>query len=63
MIVFSYLLPLAVNLIRLYLSNSDSSRDHKVLELLQDSCSYLYQKDNNTVDSYTVANVLAKKIL
>lgn len=53
----SYLVPLAVELLKLYIKTSDSSKDDKVLEVVQTGCAYLAPKDNNTVNFGTV-NVL-----
>lgn len=47
--IISLLVPLAVELIKAYVKNSDSSKDNKVLEVVQTGCKYLAVKDNNTL--------------
>ena len=55
--IASLLLPLAVDLIRSYIRSSDSSKDDKVLNVVQEGCRYLAPKDSNSLDDQT-----AKKI-
>ena len=51
------IIPLAVDSIKSYVKNTDSSKDDKVLEVVQVGASYLAKKTNNTV-SKKVANSL-----
>lgn len=44
------LLPYAIDAIKAYIKNSDSDKDDKVLDLVQNGCEYLAKKDNNTVN-------------
>lgn len=50
--IFSFLLPLAIDLIRGYIRSTDSKKDDLVLDIVKDSVCYLEGKDNNTVNSY-----------
>lgn len=46
------LLPYAVDLIRSYIKSTDSSKDDKVLAVVQEGCKYLAPKSNNTLDEF-----------
>lgn len=46
----NFLLPFAFDAIKAYIKNSDSDKDDKVLDLVQNGCEYLAKKDNNTVN-------------
>lgn len=50
-------LPLAFEAVKLYISNSSSKKDDKVLELVQQGAQYLAQKPNNTL-SETDASIV-----
>lgn len=53
----SIFLPLAVDLIRSYIKSSDSSKDDKILQVVQDGCYYLAPKKNNNLDVLDVRRV------
>lgn len=42
-------LPLAVDVVKLYVKNTESKKDDKVLEVVQTGASYLANKGNNSV--------------
>ncbi len=48
------LIPVAVDTIKSYVSNSDSKKDDKVLEVVQLGAKYLAPKANNTVSQNLV---------
>jgi hypothetical protein len=45
----TFLLPLAVELLRSYLNNSSSKKDDLILQVIKDGAKYLSQKDNNNL--------------
>lgn len=50
-------LPVAFEAVKMYISNSSSKKDDKVLEIVQSGAEYLAQKPNNTL-STTDATIL-----
>lgn len=63
MYIFSFLLPLAIELIKGYIRSSDSKKDDMVLDIVKEGVCYLGVKDNNNVDITSVNNLLSKKII
>lgn len=53
MSVVTLLVPLAVELLKLYFKNTDTQKDDQVLQVIQEGCYYLAPKDNNDLDIYT----------
>lgn len=51
--LLSFLLPIAINIVKRYIDSSDSKRDDEILKVVQDSCVYLCAKDNNSLDLVT----------
>lgn len=47
--LISLLVPLAVDLLKAYFKTTDSSKDDQVLNVVQQGCTYLSMKDNNTL--------------
>lgn len=56
------LLPFAVQTVRSYVKNSDSKKDDEILDIAQETASYLSAKDNNTV-SINTAEMIAKAVM
>ncbi len=53
--IASLLVPLAVDLIRMYIKSSDTKKDDKVLDVVKEGCYYLSQNpsgNNVTVNDY-----------
>lgn len=48
-IFLQFVIPLAVSAIKSYISNSSSKQDDKVLDVVQEGCKYLCEKDNNNL--------------
>lgn len=61
--LISYFVPLAVELLKLYIKTTDSSKDDKVLEVVQTGCVYLAPKGNNTINYGTVGLVNQHKMI
>ncbi|ADR33998.1 hypothetical protein Sulku_1335 [Sulfuricurvum kujiense DSM 16994] len=61
--LISYFVPLAVELIKAYVKTTDSSKDDKVLEVVQTGCAYLAPRGNNTVNFGTVSVVDSHKMI
>ncbi|MCK9373463.1 MAG: hypothetical protein M0P91_09705 [Sulfuricurvum sp.] len=57
------LVPLAVEIIKMYTKNSDSKKDDKVLQVVQLGCTYLQPKNNNTVDQLAVNAVTSHEMI
>lgn len=60
--LFSFLLPIAIDLIKGYIRSSDSKKDDLVLDIVKDGVCYLADKDNNSVDNITASRILSQKI-
>lgn len=60
--IFSFLLPLAVELIRSYIKSTDSKKDDVILDIVKDSVCYLEGKDNNSVNSYAKETIQNAKM-
>jgi hypothetical protein len=58
----SFLVPFAVELLKLYIKSSDSSKDDCVLDAVQKGCEYLASKDNNTVNYGHVSMIYDQKM-
>lgn len=57
---FSFLLPLAIDIIKTYIYSTDTTSDDKVLDLLKETASYLAKGDTTNVSDYE-AKILAEK--
>lgn len=55
-------LPLAVEAVKSYVKTSDSTKDDKVLEIVQTGAKYLAPKDNNSLDENT-SNAIRKSTM
>lgn len=61
--ILKLFLPFAIDAIRAYVKSSDSKRDDKILQIAQETASYLSAKDNNTVSINTsdmISNAVMK---
>lgn len=45
--LFTLLLPLAIDVVRMYIKSSDTTKDDQILNVVQDGCRYLAPKDSN----------------
>lgn len=59
----SILLPYAFDLIRSYIKSTDSSKDDKVLDMVQEGCKYLAPKSNNTLDQFDANAISAHEMI
>jgi len=55
-------LPVAFEAVKLYISNSSSKKDDKVLELVQECSEYLSKRSNNTFSTTDAAIVKQAKM-
>lgn len=56
-ILLNLVLPFALQVIRFYLQNRDSSRDAQILSVVKDSVNYLASQDTSTVNFGHAANI------
>ena len=42
-------LPLAIDIVRMYIKSSDTTKDDQILNVVQDGCRYLAPKENNNL--------------
>ncbi len=56
-IITNFVLPLALSVLRSYLSNPSSSKDGEVLDTVKESIWYLANKDNNSITEADYRNV------
>jgi len=56
------LLNLGINLVKSYISSSDSKQDDKVLSVVKDGAKYLSAKDNNDI-TVDIANSVIKTVM
>lgn len=56
--LMNILVPLAVELVKLYFRNTETKYDDRILDVVQSGCRYLADKENNTVDQIAV-NILS----
>lgn len=49
--MWNLIVPLAVELVKAYVNSSSSTKDDKVLEIVQTGAEYLSRKPNNTVST------------
>lgn len=45
--LFTLFLPLAIEVLRMYIKSSDTSKDDQILNVVQDGCRYLAPKESN----------------
>lgn len=62
-IVTQLILPMAFWAIKSYIQNSSSKQDDQVLNLVQEGCVYLCNKDNNTVGKFATNNLLSAEMV
>lgn len=62
-IFLQFVLPLAFEAIKMYIKNSSSKNDDKVLELTKESCQYLLEKENNTVDEFMNSDIQSRRMI
>lgn len=55
--LISLFLPLAIDIVKKYISSSESKHDDKVLDVVQEGCKYLAPKDNNDLDEFDALRV------
>ena len=58
----SLLLRLGINLVVSYINSSDSSKDDKVLKVVQDGAKYLSNKQNNDI-TVELADTIVNKVM
>lgn len=56
-LVFEFILPIAITIIRGYIKSTDSTKDDIILDLVKDSIIYLSDQPNNTI-SKNIANMI-----
>ncbi len=52
--MWNLVVPLAVELVKAYVKSSSSTKDDKVLEIVQTGAEYLARKPNNTVSNQII---------
>jgi len=51
------LLPFAFDMVKEYIKSTDSTKDDKVLNIVQEGASYLAVKDNNTLNDKSLSEL------
>lgn len=56
-LVFEFILPIAITVIRSYIKSTDTTKDDMVLDLVKDSTKYLSENDTTTI-SKQISNMM-----
>ncbi len=62
LILIKMLLPVAIQMIKVYIESTDSKQDDKVLDIVKEGAKYLSAKNNNSLTS-NASYVVSKAII